>query len=117
MSEIKCYDVVLWVVDEATERFSPLWEIDNENLNILRQYCEIMDDILKEFDGSEFTVDVDEVNLTVSIEAVFEDITIQETAHPFYDIVKRAISVSFNQSNDGDIAVKLVFPSVWKRAV
>lgn len=117
MSEIKCYDVVLWVIDEATERFSPIWEIDNEKLNILRQYCDAMDSIIKEFGGSELTVDVDDIKLTVSIEMVFEDITIQETTHPFYDIAKRAISVSFKQSNDGDIAVKFVFPSVWNRVI
>lgn len=117
MAEMKCFNVAFLVINEATKQFSPLWEIDNEKLDVLKQYCTVIDSIVKEFGGSELTVDVDDIKLTVSVEVVCDDITIQENNHSFYDLVERAISVSFKQSDDEGVAVKFVFPSVWNRVI
>lgn len=46
-SVIKCFDVVGMVVDEASEQFKPLWRVNDEKLDILHEYCDAIDGILK----------------------------------------------------------------------
>ena len=48
---IKCFDVVNMVVEEGSNQFKPLWKVDQEKLDILHEYCDAIDGILKEFDG------------------------------------------------------------------
>lgn len=117
MAELKCFNVASLVIDEATEQFSPLWKIDKEKLTIFKQYCAVIDELVNEFDGLELTVDVDDIKLTISVEIVCEDVTIQESEHRFYDLAERAVEMSFMKSDDGDIAVRFVFPSIWTRVI
>lgn len=117
MPELKCFNVASLVIDEATEQFSPLWKVDKEKLTIFNQYCTVIDELVNEFGGLELTVDVDDIKLTISIEVVCEDITIQESKHRFYDLAERAIELSFMKSEDGDVVVRFVFPSIWERVI
>jgi hypothetical protein len=117
MGAIKCFDVVSLVVNEATNQFSPLWKTDEGKLNVLKQYCSVIDKLVEEYDGESFEVDVNEIKMTVCISSTFEDITIQEHNQKLNELVKRANSVSFRPSEDGEgVTVDLVFPSVWERA-
>ena len=114
-SFVKCFDVVSMVVEEATERFSPLWKVSNERYNILRQYCEVLDSLAKEFDGESFDVEVDEIKMTVSISMECHDMVIESKDHNYCKLAERALSVGFSASEDGLLCVKFVFQSVWER--
>lgn len=115
---IKCYDVVSMVVEEANERFKPLWAIDKEKLDILREYCNAIDDILKEFGGDAIDVDVDEIRMTISITIECEDLTIESKEHQFHQLVERTIKFGFEKSKEREaMCVNFVFPSVWSKAV
>ena len=115
MQSVKCFDVVSMVVTEASNRFSPLWKLDEERYDILQQYCEVIDRLSDEFDGESFEVEVDEIAMTVSIKLECRDMVIESKEHSFYDLVERALSIGFSASEDGNLCVTFVFPSVWKR--
>lgn len=112
---VKCFDVVSMVVEEATKQFSPIWKLDDEKYRILEQYCTIIDDLSDEFEGISYDVEVDDINLTTAITLECPDMSIGQSAHKFYSLVQRAISVNFSSSEDGNLNIKFVFPSLWDK--
>lgn len=117
MSFAKCFDVVSMVVDEATNQFSPLWVVDKEKYEILKQYCSTIDSLADEYDGESIDVEVNEIDMTVSIILECADVTVQNDNHIFYELVKRACSLGFSVSENGNLNVKFIFPSVWNKVL
>ena len=115
-SFVKCFDVVSMVVDEATKRFSPFWKVNQENYDILKQYCDVLDSLSKKFDGEAFEAEVDEENMTIHIGMECHDMVIESKEHGYYSLAKRALSFGFSVSDDGLLCIKFVFPSVWEKA-
>lgn len=46
-------------------------------LDILHEYCDAIDGILKEFDGDSIDVDIDDIKMTICITVECEDLTIE----------------------------------------
>lgn len=116
MAFVNCFDVVSMVVEEATKQFAPLWKLDKECNRILEQYCSVIDSLAEEFGGESFDVTVDDIAMTITIVMECEDITIESKTHKFYSLAQRSKALGFSVSEDGNLNVKFVFPSVWKNA-
>ena len=116
MTFTTCFDVVSMVVEEATKQFAPLWKLNKENIKILEQYCSVIDSLSDEFGGKSFEVTVDDIAMTVSIIMECDDVTIESKTHRFYSLAQRSNSLGFSVSENGNLNVKFVFPSVWSRA-
>lgn len=116
MSFVKCFDVVSMVVDEATSQFAPLWKINKEKYRILKQYCDVLDCLAKEFDGESFDVEVDDIAMTITIKLECHEITIESKNHNYYSLAQRTIAFGFSTTEEGLLCAKFVFPSVWDRA-
>lgn len=112
-TEVKCFDVVSGVVNEAAEDFAPLWVIDEEKYDILGEYCEYIDGLADEFKGIAYEVYVDRMEKTVKITLECGDITVESPQHPFNALAERAVRLEFGRSADGNLLVSFVFPSVW----
>lgn len=112
---VKCFDVVSMVVDEATDQFSPLWKINKERYGILKQYCDVLDSLVEEFDGESFDVEVDDIDMTIAITMECHEITIESQNHKYYSLAQRAIAFGFSVSNNGLLCAKFVFPSIWEK--
>lgn len=115
MSFVKCFDAVSMVVEEASKQFSPLWELDKNSYDILKQYCSVIDSLIEEFDGESLDVSVDDIKMTVGIVLECPDIVIESASHNFYKLAQRSDSVSFGVSEAGNLNVEFVFPSVWRK--
>lgn len=113
---VKCFDVVSMVVDEATDQFSPLWRINKERYRILKQYCDVLDSLVEEFDGESFDVEVDDISITIAITMECREITIESQNHKYYSLAQRAMSFGFSVSDNGLLCAKFVFPSIWEKA-
>lgn len=116
MSFIKCFDVVSMVVEEATKQFAPLWKLNKDRNKILEQYCSVIDSLSEEFGGESFDVAVDDIEMTVTIVMECEDMTIDSKNHKFYSLAQRSNELGFSVSEDGNLNVKFVFPSLWEKA-
>lgn len=112
---VKCFDVVSMVVDEATDQFSQLWKINKERYEILKQYCDVLDSLVEEFDGESFNVEVDDISMTIAITMEFREITIESQNHKYYSLAKRAMSIGFSVSDNGLLCTKFVLPSIWEK--
>ena len=110
---VKCFDVVSSVVDEATKRFS--LKVNEENYDILQQYCEYIDCLAEEFYGESFDVEVDEIKMTIAIRMECTSMLIKTKEHEYYSLAEQALSVGFSVTEDGNVCIEFVFPSVWER--
>lgn len=116
MSSIKCFDVANIVIEEATKRFLPLWNVSNDKLNMLKQYCEAIDFLCENFNGTSYTVEVDDIKMFISVTLSCEDIIPENYFLIFYVLSNRGISVRFSVSEDSELNVSFLFPSLWERA-
>lgn len=112
---VKCFDAVSMVVDEATSQFAPLWRINEERYRILEQYCNALDSLAEEFDGESFSVEVDDISMTITITMECPEMTIESQNHKFYSLAQRAMTFGFSISDSGLLCVKFVFQSIWEK--
>lgn len=116
MSFVKCFDVANMVIEDANERFNPLWKINAERLNIFKGYCDAVDSLSKEFDGESFEVEVDEITMEVTVVLECDEVIIEKDDHILYELAKRTVRYGFSVSEDGNLLVKFVFPGLWDKA-
>lgn len=115
--QLKCFDIAEMVIDEATRQFFPIWIVNEEKKEVFRQYCDVLDSISKEFDGEAFEIDVDDIKMTISIKLYCNEFTIENKSHPFYELAKRALSMSFGyEKEDRNMSVEFIFPSIWDKS-
>lgn len=114
-SFVKCFDAVSMVVEEANNQFSPLWKLDKEKYRILEQYCQVIDALSDEFEGISYDVEIDDIAMTIAITLECKDISIQQQSHKYYALAQRAIVFGFSTSEDNNLNVRFVFPSVWNK--
>lgn len=113
----KTFDVVSTVIEEANKRFAPIWEPDKEKTDILKQYCEAIDILIKEFDGQSLDVEVDEEKMLICIKLECSEITIERKEHRCYDLIQRSVSFGFSGTNNDTMILELVFPSIWNMVI
>lgn len=113
MSFINCFDAASMVIDEANTRFYPQYRENREKKKILQEYCEALDNLAREFNGTSFTVEIDEEEKTIAITMVCPDIVVRTKEHRLYDLIERSLKVMFSTDEDGSLAITFVFPSIW----
>ena len=115
MGKITCESVVEMVVTEASDQFKPLWKINNESYNILKQYCQAIDTIADDFNGSAYDVTIGEYKMNVIITVTVDDLISERKSDAFRQLVERAVSVRFYPT-DGNLNIQFEFPSIWEKA-
>lgn len=117
MCAIKCFDAVEALVAEANKQFAPIWKLDEENYEILEQYCDVIDELSAKSNGESYEVEIDDITMTIAITMDCSDILINNKENnQLLTIAQHAVSISFSASDEGLLLVKFVFPSLWKRA-
>lgn len=116
MGNVKCFDVVSMVVEEANQQFRPFWVANEEKKLILKQYCGIIDSLANDFDGESFEVEIDEINMEIQVTLECGEMIIDSPSHVFYELTKRAMRIGFSATSDDKIHIKFVFPSIWDKA-
>lgn len=116
MSFVKCFDAVEMVVEEANKQFAPTWKTNKERFKILQQYCDVIDKLSAEYNGESYEVEIDDIAMTIAITMDCSDMVIDHNRHDFLALAQRTISVGFSVSDEGRLAIKFVFPSLWERS-
>lgn len=116
MSFVKCFDAVEMVVEEANKQFAPIWKMNKERYKILKQYCDVIDSLSSEYNGESYEVEIDDIAMTVAITMDCDDMIVDQQNHKFTTLAQRTVSIGFSVSEEGKLAVKFVFPSLWERS-
>lgn len=106
-------DTAMDIVNEASEQFAPIWQINSERLQIFQQYCEALDALAKQYNVEAIEVGVNERNHTIDIQLECISMEVENKKHVFYELAERALSFGFEHSENGNLIVKFVFPSLW----
>lgn len=114
MSFVKCFDVVEMVTDEATAQLAPRYRENPEAKDILREYCQAIDQIAREFRGEYFEASLDELGNRIQISLGCHAILCSKK-HILHELIDRAICFSVIPAEDGLLELELVFPSIWRR--
>lgn len=109
---VKCYDIVEMVINEATGRFAPLWEVDDKYNEILKSYCNVIDIIANKNSCESYEVEVDEERMTIKIILECPDFESEDTN--LTELIKRTVEFGFSVSDANTLLIRFVFPSVWK---
>ena len=112
---VKCYDVVSEVIDEASSQFAPLWVEDAKKRNALKLACEFIDSYVEDFGIIAFAVEVDEVELSISITIECDSINV-DAKDKFIALLKGTTGVKFSISEHNMLDVTLKFPTIWVKA-
>ena len=91
-------------------------KLNTENLDIFKQYCEIIDGYANEFDGESLDINVDKNTMEITVALGCRTFIIEAADHVFYELIKRTVRYSFSTDDDGNLVVKFIFPSLWERA-
>lgn len=110
-----CFDIVSIVVDEATNKFAPIWKPDDEKYNELRQYCDNLDKIANGVDCKSFDVEVDDVSMDITITIECSDIIVESSDFLSCDLITKSVRFVFSLSKRGLINISLVLPSIWEK--
>lgn len=110
---MKIFDIVDAVITNIDDVRNGLKKIDSEKFDILREYCDVIDTILSDYDGSKSSVSVDpDTNyVTISIEVVV--FSANRFNQSYFDIIERSISLTVSNANNGNVEMEFVFPSVF----
>ena len=104
------------VLEDANERFAPLFQPVQERVDILKQYCGAIDKLIERGDGEIFECEVGETDMTVRLDFVVTDVTVNDPRHDeFQQLLARALSASVKSEDGENIRVHLVFPSLWEK--
>ncbi|MBR5014295.1 MAG: hypothetical protein IKY16_06785 [Bacteroidales bacterium] len=112
MPFINCFDTVSMVVEEATERIKPL-KLQEDRLEILKEYCEAIDVLIQEHDATAIDAEIDENTHHVHIAMLVPEFVLKGKQSEFFRLIQCTDSFGFSVDEDGDLIVKFTFPSLW----
>lgn len=115
---MKTFDVVSDVISTSKDLIGDEYIVDKERLDILKEYCDVIDVFISNHDGTAISVNIISGN-KISITVDLFDFMYEKGFKPksYLDLIERAISVRFiNKSKGSDVecmGVEFVFPSIW----
>lgn len=110
------FSVAESVIQDANERFAPLFEPVQKRIDFLRKYCDAFDILIKENDADSFDFEVDEENMTIHIELVFESVECNKDHPQLCQLIKNSTSFSVRHKDGDHISMSFVYPSLWEKA-
>lgn len=114
MLKVKAFDVVCAFVKERERESQGELQIDEEKLDILSSYCEVIDSIVDECFGKSITVDISEEHF-VCIDLVLSDFVYEKRFKPtaYLELLKRSIDVRFRKVDESSVWMTMRFPSLF----
>lgn len=112
-----CYDDVKDMVDEASAQFGEGYELNRYKFNQLDEICEIVDELVLEFECECVDIAVDDMTkqLTIAIECD-EMILIGGRTHEFFKLIAMLDSFVFSKAKRDTLRVEFNLNNMWERA-
>ena len=110
---MKVFDVVEAYIIGRTEDVSDKYIINDESMSILKDYCGVIDQIMREWSGDGIDVDIvgenNYVVISITVSAMLMDVY-----HPqYFDLLDRAVALAVCNTEENDLRMDFTFPSVW----
>ena len=118
---MKAFDIVEAVVTVKTEELGDSYELQEDRLEILEDYCNVIDMILAEPGNNSVSADVVSKHNFIVVTITLPCFTISDnflvSNKEVCDLIERCVCFAVGHTKDGrdDIRIDFTFPSVWER--
>ena len=109
---MKCFDIVAKTIDDVNMKFHGFRIMDHRKLKILKNYCEVIDIVLADVDGSYIEVEVNDLDMNIDVKIGCKGILVLENPL-FIELIHRTVSVEFIQEEEDEVQITLEFPTLW----
>ena len=103
------------VLEDANERFAPLFQPVQERVDFLKQYCDAFDVLIDEQEADSFNVEVDENDMTVHIDLVMMTVECSDSQPQLGQLIQRAMKFSVKDEDGTNLRLSFVYPSLWEK--
>lgn len=110
-----CYDIAKMIIDESTNKFGNIYELNDDKIKEIKFCCEIIDSLYEEFEGESYTVEVDEETMNVVMTLECGEIVITSLTHDFYEFLESVEKCIFSAGENDRLYIKFLFSSVWEQ--
>lgn len=112
--QLKCYDIVESVTDEATKQFLGASEVPHRK-EFLKAYCEWIDDLAKVLDAETFSAEVDDASMDITMSISCPEFVIEGKHHPLCELLNNTKSFAVRKSQDVEDGIELSFQigGIW----
>lgn len=117
MSTVKCFDVLMMVLESMQEEKTCAFEIDACMLALLENECAALDRLADKSDATGFEVDVDETSgeVTISLDVAFSLAAVRSDGSLLQLLEENTKSFCINKTDVQDIIrLTFVFESLWE---
>lgn len=112
--QLNSFDLAMIVVDVATEKFEPMWVVDDDRIHMLEQFFAPIDTIFNDTPHGELTVSVDDsdmsLNVVFSVDQLYAE-TAGDICPRLFDLANKVML----SSESGKLVVTCNLPGVWKK--
>ena len=111
------FGIVEMSLENASEQYTPKFKINAENVDILKEYCGVIDNFIEQNKAESFDVDINDADKTIHLEIVVHEYEEDEPGFSmFVELIAHAVSFGIDWVNADNVRIRLVFPSVWEEA-
>lgn len=117
MCTVKCFDVLMMVLESMKEENKSAFEIDTRRLALLENECAALDRLADKSDATGFEVDVDETSgeVTISLDVAFSLAVVRSDRSLLQLLEENTKSFCINKTDVQDIIrLTFVFESLWE---
>lgn len=114
---MKTFDIVNAVVRAKADDLAETHKVNEESLDILREYCGVIDNIVEECFGDQITADIVTDSNLVFIEIVLASFVYETKFKPraYLSLIEQAIRVDFDRVEPDNISMKFILPTVFDK--
>lgn len=112
MKNMKCYDAVMEKVREADRAFGEEYKLNEASLEMIKEHCEAIDEVMDSNYAEEFAVRIDRDKMTPVVTMISGDFVAEGESNKYYDLIQKVKSFGFYQ-RDEKVAAYVELPSPW----
>lgn len=106
--QLKCYDIVESVTDEATKQFLGAVEVAKKK-DFLKAYCGLLDDLTEALSAETFSAEVDDVSMDITMSISCPEFVVEGKNRPLYDLLGNTKTFTVRKSQDVKDSIELSF--------
>lgn len=114
---VKCFDVVEMVADEATAQFGSLLKVDTEKKQKLEAYCKLIDKMVEAFDGESLEVDINDETTDITITLVCAEFETNSETKWFYELSGNAKNICIKSHDSEHVEISFTFCGIWSKSL
>ena len=110
------YSAVNEVIEKANIKFGGQYRLNEEKATKLEAICEIIDQMIPEFDCEAYDVDIDDITkrLTIGIES-FDLILHRGASSQFFELINMVDAFRFSKQEDDVLRTEFYLNKMWER--